>query len=253
MKKYISLLLSLLCVLSLGACTGLGEEDDGKALETADTYIDMQNNSGSVSLTEDAVKTLLGVYEPETLGLKKTIDEYTLKLSAAKYNEADGCKVEAFYEDSETPEATFMIVGNKYYVYNKKQAKYVPISVSESKVSSSASSSDKTTETTAPEIPDDPEITFQYHKENNYIMRKRFAKYDIADLGLSKEVSEYVFIINGNSGFAIDGTKIYYVDVHEKNGDSVGVRLAFSEEGEYTYDPELVIYTKLEKPTDKQS
>ena len=78
-------------------------------------------------------------------------------------------------------------------------------------------------------------------------MRQRFSQYDIAKLGLSKAVSEYVFIVNGNSGYTVDGTKIYYVDVHEKNGDSIGVRLAFSENGEYAYDSDAYMYKKLEK------
>lgn len=247
MKKYISLLFSLVFILSLGACTGSNQEDDGKALETADSYIDVQNNSGSINLTEDVAKTLLGVYGSEKLGLQKDIREYTLKLSAAKYNDADGCKVEAFPEKSETPEGTFMIVGSTCYVYDKTQMKYVSLSVSDSKDTSSTAKPDETIGTTALNIPDDPEITFQYHKENNYLMRQRFSKYDIAKLGLSKAVNEYVFIVNGNSGYAVDGIKIYYVDVHEKNGDSIGVRLGFSEDAEYTYDSEIGIYKKIEQ------
>lgn len=247
MKKYISLLLSLVFILSLGACTGSSEEDDGKALETADSYIDMQNNSGSIDLTEDVAKTLLGVYGSEKLGLQKDISEYTLKLSAAKYNDADGCKVEAFLEKSETPEGTFMIVGSTCYVYDKTQMKYIPLSNTPSKDNTSTTAPVETSGTTALNIPDDPEITFQYHKENNYLMRQRFSQYDIAKLGLSKAVSEYVFIVNGNSGYTVDGTKIYYVDVHEKNGDSIGVRLAFSENGEYAYDSDAYMYKKLEK------
>ncbi len=247
MKKYISLLLSLIFVISLGACDGLGQEDDGKALETADSYIDMQNNSGSIDLTEDVAKTLLGVYGSEKLGLQKDISEYTLKLSAAKYNDADGCKVEAFLEKSETAEGTFMIVGSTCYVYDKTQMKYIPLSNTPSKGNTSTTASAETSGTTALNIPDDPEITFQYHKENNYLMRQRFSKYDIAKLGLSKSVNEYVFIVNGNSGYAVDGIKIYYVDVHEKNGDSIGVRLGFSEDDEYTYDSEIDLYKKIEQ------
>lgn len=247
MKKYISLLLSLIFVLSLGACNGSGQEDDGKALETADSYIDMQNNSGSINLTEDVAKTLLGVYGSEKLGLQKDISEYTLKLSAAKYNDADGCKVEAFLEKSETPEGTFMIVGSTCYVYDKTQMKYIPLSNTPSKDSTSTTAPAETSGTTALNIPDDPEITFQYHKENNYLMRQRFAKYDVAKLGLSKPVNEYVFIVNGNSGYALDGVKVYYVDVYEKNGESVGVRLGFSEDAEYTHDSELSIFKKIEQ------
>lgn len=245
MKKYIFLILSLVLVLSLGACKGTGEEDESQIMETANTYIDFQNDNVSIALTEDTAKTLLGVFTPEQLHLKKSIDEYELKLSKAKYNGEDGCKVEAF-ADGELPEGTFMIVGKDAYVYNQKKKKYVLLSADNSKTSTKTTT-EKTDDTTKEEIPDDPEITFQYHKGNNQLMRKRFAKYDIAQLGLSKEVSEYVFIVNGNSGFALDGQKIYYVDVYEKNGEETGVRLGFSEDAEYVHNPELVIYEKLEK------
>lgn len=247
MKKYISLILALIFVLSLGACAGLGEEDDGKALETADTYIDMQNNGGSISLNEDTVKTLLGVYTTEQLGLKKAIEEYTLKLSPAKYNDMDGCKVEAFDEDEKNAVATFMIVGNTCYVYNKSQDKYIPLSVSsQSNKPTNSTTGEETQGTTALNIPDDPEITFQYHKENNYHMRQRFSKYSVETLGLSKAIEEYVFIVNGHSGYALDGTFIYYVDIYEKNGDQVGVTLGFSEDAEFIFDSEIGLYKKIE-------
>ena len=246
MKKYISLFLALIFVLSLGAC-GSGQEDDGKALETADTYIDIQNNGGSIDLTEDTAKTLLGVYTPQQLGLQKEIYEYTLKLSATKYNDTEACKVEALDEDSNNVTATFMIVGSDCLVYDKKQAKYISLSNSGKTDKPSASvAGDENIETTTINIPDDPEITFQYHKENNYLMQQRFSKYDIATLGLSKPIEEYVFIVNGKSGYALDGSFIYYVDVHEKNGDKAGVTLGFSEDAEFIYDSEVALYSKIE-------
>lgn len=243
MKKYISLFLSLIFVLSLASCTGSGTEDDGKALETADSHINIENSGGSISLTEDAAKILLGAFDSEKLGLKNEISEYTLKLSATKYNNADGCKVEAFSEDSETAEGTFMIVGNSCYVYSKTQMKYVPLNASAVVTETSNASSGTTSST----IPDDPEITFQYHKGNNALMRKRFGEYDIAKLGLSKGVNEYVFVVNGRGSKTADGTEIFYVDVYEKNGDSVDVKLAFSENGEFVFDSEKGNYNKLEK------
>jgi len=79
-------------------------------------------------------------------------------------------------------------------------------------------------------------------------MQQRFSEYDYATLGLSKEVSNYVFVVNGKSGYALDGVKVYYVDVHEKNGDNTGVRLGFSAEGDdYIYNSEYKIYEKIEK------
>ena len=54
--------------------------------------------------------------------------------------------------------------------------------------------------------------------------------------------------MNGKSGYALDGAMVYYVDVHEKNGDNTGVRLGFSAEGnDYIYNSELSLYQEIEE------
>ena len=212
MKKYFALVLTLVMLLSFAACGGPEYVDDPHALETADTYYEVNDNGVSINLTEDTAKTLLGVYSAKQLGLKKTIDQYNLKLSESVIDGQKGFKVEAFAEGSKKAEGVFGIVGTQCYVYNAKSEKYIPLSIGNKKPTESKTTSPADT------IPDDPDISFQYHKENNYIMQQRFSGYDYKALGLSKEISAYVFVVNGNSGYAVDGEKVYYVDVYEKNG-----------------------------------
>ena len=246
MKKYFALSLVLVMLICFASCNGKEYEDDGKALETADTYIAVENNNGSINFNEDTVKTLFGIYTPQQLGLKNTIDNYRLVLSATKFEGKAGCKIEAFAEKSETPEGVFMIIGNTHYVFNKGQNKYVPIATKITQKPAADTTAEVTEGTTALNIPDDPEISFQYHKENNYLMRERFSKYDYKALGLTKELTEYVFIVTGTPATATDGEKVYTVTVHEKNGDETGVKLAFSEKGEYIRNAEKQAFEKLE-------
>ncbi len=242
MKKYFALVLTLVMLLSLGACGDKEYVDDPHALETADSYYGVENNAGSITLTPDSAKVMLGVYTPKQLGLKKTIDQYELVLSATTYEGKDGCKIEAFADGEKTAEGTFMIMGTQCFVYNAKTEKYTLLSTTATKTTAKESTSPADT------IPDDPEITFQYHKENNALMQQRFSEYDYARLGLSKEVSNYVFIVNGKSGIGLDGATVYYVDVYEKNGEDTGVRLGFSAEGvDYIYNSEYKIYEKIEE------
>ncbi|MBR4286197.1 MAG: hypothetical protein IKT55_00670 [Clostridia bacterium] len=241
MKKYFALVLTLVMLLSLGACGEKKYVDDPHALETADTYYGVENNAGSITLTPDSAKVMLGVYSAKQLGLKKTIDQYDLVLSATTYEGKDGCKIEAFAKDEKTAEGTFLIIGTQCYVYNAKTEKYTALSSSATKPVA-----DKTT-SPANTIPDDPDIEFQYHKENNYLMQQRFSAYEYATLGLEKEIEQYVFVVNGNSGVAIDGVTVYYVDVYEKNGEKTDVRLGFSADGDdYIYNVEYKVYEKIE-------
>ncbi len=242
MRKYLSLALALFLVVSLAACSDKTPVDDGSALETADNIIDVTNNGGSIDMNEDTAKTILAIYTPEQLRLKDTIDMYSLVISATKYNGAAGCKVEAFADGAKEAEGVFMIIGTDCYVFDVAQNKYVPIIGK-----SNSPATQQAGESTTANIPDDPEITFQYHKENNYLMRQKFSAYDIAALGLEKAVEEYVFVVNGVSAYAVDGEMVYIVEVYKKNGEKVDVRVAFSEDAEYIYNEETKLFEKLEK------
>ena len=98
MKKIIAILLILSCIAVFAAC-GKNQEDDGKALETAETYVEITGNAGSLSMDENVARTLLEVYDKELLGLSKDIYEYELKLSATRFMEKDACLVEAYLEE----------------------------------------------------------------------------------------------------------------------------------------------------------
>ena len=83
MKKFISLCLVSIVLIAFCSC-GRGEEDDGKALLTADSTINVTSNAGVITLNEDVVAIMLGVFSPEHLGLSDVIESYTLKLGATK-------------------------------------------------------------------------------------------------------------------------------------------------------------------------
>ena len=242
MKKYFALVLTLVMLLSLAACGGNKFVNDPHALETADTYYGVENDGGTINLTPDSAKVMLGVYTAKQLGLKNTIDQYDLVLSATVFEGENGCKIEAFAEGEKKAEGTFMIIGTQCYVFDAKANKYVLLSTGSTKTTAPKSTSSADT------IPDDPEITFPYHKENNYLMRQRFSEYEYEKLGLAKEVDEYVFVVNGKKGIAIDTVEVYYVDVYEKNGENTGVRLGFSASGDdYIYNSEYKVYEKIEQ------
>mgnify|MGYP003290978841 CR=1 FL=1 len=238
MKKIISVALALLLFVSLTGCDGSGQEDEGKVLETANTHIDVSNNSGSIDVNEDTAKLLLGIYSPKQLGLVNPIEDYNLTLSAIEYDGKSGCKVEAFAEDADAAEGVFMILGTTCYKYDSKKKDFVPIVTNKTTEAETKNNGEQI-------IPDDPEITFQYHKENNKIMRDKFSKYDIKDMGLDKPVTELVFIVTGHTGYSTDFEKVYIVEVHEKNGELKETKLAFSEKGEFVYLPRTQLYEKL--------
>ena len=138
MKRYFALALALVMLLSLVACSDKELVDNPHALETADTYYGVDNNSGSITLTADSAKILLGVYTPEQLGLKNTIDQYDLVLSAAEYEGKNGCRIEAFAESADTAEGVFMVVGTECFVYNTKTEKFVSLATVNNNTTNSA-------------------------------------------------------------------------------------------------------------------
>ena len=167
MKKIIAILLILSCIAVFAAC-GKNEEDDGKALETAETYVEITGNAGSLTLDENVARTLLEVYDKELLGLSKDIYEYELKLSATRFMEKDACLVEAFLEGAEKPEGTFVILGQQCYVYNSKKQKYLLLTVDGQVVESSSP------DTTQSSEPSSTEKAFEYDEEKNKKLHEPF-------------------------------------------------------------------------------
>ena len=238
MKKLIAIILILCFVTAFAAC-GKNEEDDGKALETAETYVEITGNAGSLSLDENAVISLLEIYDRESLGLSKEIYEYELKLSPTRFMEEDACLVEAFEENGETPEGTFIILGQQSFVYNQKRQEYLLLTadgpVKYNALSESESNADSST--TAP--------SFEYDEQNNQKLRERFSSYSKKQLLIDKELSEYVLVVAGITTTAEDGETVYIIRLYEKTGELTNYTVAFNENGNYAYDTEENKYVKL--------
>ncbi len=232
MKKIVAILLILSCVAIFAAC-GKNEEDDGKALETAETYVEITGGSGSLSLNENVVRTLLEVYDKKSLGLSKDIYEYDLKLSATRFMEKDACLVEAFSEGAEKAEGTFIIAENQCFVYDAKSNEYLLLTVG----GAVAYTGDSTVPST--------EKTFKYDEKNNQNLHKRFESYTKEQLGLEKELAEYVLIAAGTTTTAENGESVYVIRLYEKDGTPTNVTIALNENGDYAFSTEVNKFVKI--------
>ena len=239
MKKIIAILLIMSCVAVLASC-GNNQEDDGKALETAETYIEITGNAGSLSLDENVARSLLEVYDRDFLGLSEDIYEYELKLSATRFMEQDACLVEAFLDGAEKPEGTFVILGQQCFVYNSKQQKYMLLTTEGVQLVENVTSSDAS-ETGEPSTTE----AVDYEKDNNEKLHARFDSYTKEQLGLEKEISEYKLVVPGTTTTAQDGELVFVVRLYEKDGTVTNNTVAFNENAVYMFDYEVNRYVKL--------
>ncbi len=236
MKKIILVLLILTFVVAFAAC---GDEtmDEGKVFETAETFVEITGNSGSISLNEDVARSVLEVYPKESLGLKNDIYDYKLVLSPTRFLDEDACLVEAYEEKAEKPEGTFVILGQQCFVYNTKNQKYYLLTldgVEEFNVGQGSTDSSSTTEQ-----------TFVYDKENNEALHQKFDVYTKEQLGLEKEITEYILVTAGTTTTADDGKTVYVVRLYEKNGEAINHTVSFNGDGCYMFDYDLNKYKKL--------
>lgn len=243
MKK---VLLSTLILALVIAAAGCGRGGDN-ALATADTKIEVTGDNGSVSLDENVVRQILSEFPAEALGLEKDIYEYTLKLSNTIVNGADGCLVEAFDGEAEGSAAgTFAIVGMTVYIHDAATGEFVPLNAGVTVPSSQTAGSTEPVGSTpaVTEAPATTEKPFD-EEENNNKVRARFEKYTPAQLGLEKEITEYIFTPVAAYTEASDGETVYVVKIFEKDGTNTGVIAAFNEEHEYRFNTELSVYERL--------
>ncbi len=240
MKKILLCVLLLVCIIFMASCKdNVQKEDDGKALETANTVFDVTGDAGSISIDENVARTLLGVFSKDAMGLVNTLDEYELELSATRIFNQDACMVEAFSEGSEVAEGTFVILGSECFVYDSKLQKYLlltakgAVEVSEEYVTQTQGADESSTQ------------GFVYNEDNNRKLQERFEDYNIDELGIEKEISEYVLVVAGTTTTAADGEKVYVVRLYEKTGTATNLTLAFNESGSYFFDTEIGKYKKL--------
>lgn len=237
MKKIISVILILSCISVFAAC-GKEPVEDGNALETAETFVEITGGVGNLSLDESVARTLLEVYDRESLGLSKEIYEYELKLSITRFLENDACLVEAFLEKEEKPEGTFIILGQQCFVYNEKRQEYLLLTVDGPVKYTSTTENQEDTSTTAPAP--------WYDENNNKKLQDKFSSYSKSDLDIDKEISEYVLVVTGTTTTATDDEIVYVVRLYETNGDATNKTLAFNEKGEYVFDFEIDRYVELD-------
>ncbi len=257
MKKYVLLLTALICVVALSGCGDNGGLFSNE--ETEHTVIQIEGSGINIDMDADAVKVLLGIYTKEELGLKKELYEYEIAISGTEYEGVAGVKVEAFDPEGKKDDpaaGVFMIVDGKNYKFDAKQKKYVLIGGEQATTPATTAKAEPVTsedgqiietepvETTKP-IPDDPEITFQYHKGNNAALQEKFANYDISSLGLANRLTDYVFIVTGRTGTTSDGTAITVVELYTKAGENTGVQFGISESTDYYYDQDAKTYVAL--------
>lgn len=237
MKKIIAILLILSCISTFVACGKKQEQiDDGKALETAETYVEITGNAGSINLDENSARTLLEVYDKESLGLSEDIYDYELKLSATRFSDSDACLVEAFLEKEENPEGTFIIYEQQCFVYNEKRKEYLLLTV-DGPVKYVSDKNQKQESTTEP--------AFIYDVENNKRLQELFSSYTNTELKIKKTVSEYILVVTGTTTTAENGETVYVIRLYEKTGEMTNYTLAFNENGNYAYDSEANQYIKL--------
>lgn len=236
MKKIVAILLVLCCISIFAAC-GKNEEDDGKALETAETYVEITGDAGSISLDENVALSLLEIYDKESLGLSKDIYEYALKLSPTRFMEEDACLVEAFEEGNETPEGTFIILGQQCFVYNKKRQEYLLLTADGPVQITPFGETQENGSTTKP--------AFEYDQENNDKLQERFSSYSKHKLNIDKALTEYVLVVSDVTTTIENGETVYVIRLYEKTGEMTNYTLAFNGNGNYAYDNEANKYVKL--------
>ena len=222
MKKIIVILLVFCCVSVLASCNK--ESDDGKTLETAESYVELTGQSGSLTMDESVARTLLEVYDRETLGLSKDFYDYELKLSNTRFSNDDACLVEAFLEKEEKPEGTFIIYGQQCFVYNEKRKEYLLLTV-------------------------DGPVKYEKQEEASTtvpsFLYDEFSSYSKNKLGIKKDLEEYVLVAIGTTTTAENGETVYVVRLYEKNGEATNITLAFNDDGCYAFDAKNNTYEKL--------
>ncbi len=230
MKKFISLILAIISVVgifSLCACNGdsvvENEEYEG---------IQLGEGDGALNVNEATIRSLLAAYPQKALGLKKEIYDYDLKLSKAEFKENAAVKVEACPEGEKDIEATFMFLGTQFYIYDKNQKKYLKLTVN-----------GPVEETEKKE--DNQQTKEEIEADNNSQLHKKYSKYDMSVVKLPKDISEYNFLVTGNSAVATDKETVYVINVLEKNGEDTGYRLAIGKKGDYYFNVEKDRFVKL--------
>ncbi len=235
MKKFLSIILALLCVAGVFSLCACDSDKPKKNIGEGETNIQIGEGDDALSVDESTIKSLLAAYPQKALGMKKEIYDYELSLTADKFKEVDAIKVEAFLDDAEKPEKTFMFLGNQFYIYDEKSKEYLLLTVN------GPVANKKETEDTTKKVLTNEEV----EEENNNVLQNRYAKYDLSGVKLPKPISEYDLLVTGTPATAADKSSVYVIKVMEKDGTDTGIRFAVGEKGDYYFNTEKNTYVRL--------
>ncbi len=216
MKKFILVILVLSVMCTLVAC---GEEDVVVPTTTQTTSV---STTVYVLYDESTVQSLLSYYDT---GLTESVYDYTFKITPTTYMEKDGVIAEAFLGDSKTAEGKFIIVNSMCFVYDKKQDKYLYLTVNGA-VDITPSTEDGSSNTTTTSVDD----------QNTSVLASRYKKYDLSVVNLTKAITEYDFQVTGISATASNGVKVYKVYVLDEGVYADAVFGIGTDGKDYYYD-----------------
>ncbi len=233
MKKRISLVLALVCVLGVLSLSACGDKENGGDKGGAQQSVQLGEGENALSFDETTIKEMLSAYPQSALGMKKEIYDYDLTLTADKFKDNDAVKIEAYLEKAEKPEKTFMFSGSTFYVYDEAKEKYLKLTVT--------GPVEETKPQTTKKVLTDEDVA----EENNSVLHNRYKKYDLSALKLPKDISEYDFKVTGIPAVAADKKQVFVIHLVEKNGEDTGIRFAVGDSGDYYFNAEKNAYVKL--------
>ncbi len=236
MKKAISLLMALICLLSVVSLCACDDKTDADNSSDGTQGVQLGEGDNAISFDESTIKSLLAAYPQKALGLKKEIYDYDLKLSADELNGNEAVKIEAYLEEEEKPEATFMFFGTEFYIYDNAKKKYLRLTVNGPEEETEAKQTKPETTVLTNEM---------VEEENNNVLQNRYEKYDLTGVKLPKPISEYDLLVTGTPATAADKSSVYVIKVMEKDGTDTGIRFAVGEKGDYYFNAEKNAYVKL--------
>lgn len=251
MKRILLIALAVFLVLSLGAC--FGGNDDGAHIgdkksdydNEATENMEIANDSGSLSIDEDTIKDMLSAYSADQTGLTADVYEYVFKLSDATFNGQAACKAEAFMAGEDDIKGVFFVSGNVCYRYDYVNDVYYLLTANDTVEVEAQVNVKNDKDPVSDGAPSTTMRTVEdINNDNNTVMHKRFAEYDLSAVGLPKAISEYDFQMTGNPVTTIDGTTAYVVYLME-DGMYTEFVFAFSPEKDYYYDPAADEYKPL--------
>lgn len=234
MKKNVMMIAAAAAVSCL--LTSCGGAGDGNTLETADSVIDVTNEAGSVAVNEETARAMLGAFSQKVLRLEKDLAEYRLELGTTTLLGSSACLVEAFDGQSETPAARYALLGLQCFIFDEASGEYmlmtpagsVPVKVNTAESETAENGSD-----------------FVYDVENHKVLTEKFKKYTAEQLGIEKEITEYILTAAGNMALGADGETVYTVYVFEKDGTRTDYMLGFNETDVYCFNSTDGVFEKL--------